>query len=411
VATVLALLWANVDEPSYTRLWTTEFELRVSSWSLTEDLRHVVNDGLMALFFLVIGLEIKSELAVGELAGRAAIALPLFAAAGGMVVPALVYVALAGDDALGGWGIPVATDIAFALAVLGTLSRRLPPALPVFLLGVAVIDDIGAITIIAVFYSDAIALGWLALAGGGLALMAALWRVHVRYLGAYVALGLLIWFATFESGVHATIAGVAIGLLTPARPFQPPAAVSASAHEIADATSDTPDDPDDDAQAWRRLAWLSREAISPLARIEHALHPWTSYLVLPLFALANAGIALDADALRAAADAPVTMAVIAGLVVGKTVGLLAGAFLATRLGLAVLPVGVTWRHVIGVGALAGIGFTVSLFIASLAVTDPALIEAAKVGILAGSILAAALGVAVLLTAGRPPDEDRRDAIR
>jgi NhaA family Na+:H+ antiporter len=215
-----------------------------------------------------------------------------------------------------------------------------------------------------------------------------------------VALGLVVWFATLESGVHATIAGVALGLLTPARPFQPPAAVSASAYEVADATSDEPDDPDADAHEWRRLAWLSREAISPLARIEHALHPWTSYVVLPLFALANAGIALDRDAIDAAVDAPVTLAVVVGLVVGKTAGLLLGTVLATRLGLAQLPAGVGWRHVTGVGALAGIGFTVSLFIASLAYDDPALQAAAKVGILVGSAIAFALGMAVLLAAGR-----------
>jgi len=222
VATLVALLWANVDEGSYARLWTTEVELRFASRSLVEDLRHVVNDGLMALFFLVIGLEIKRELAVGELAGRSAVLLPLFAAAGGMVVPALAFLALSGGDAAGGWGIPVATDIAFALAVLGALRGRVPAALPVFLLGVAVIDDIGAITVIAVFYSGAIALGWLAMACAGLVVMAVLWRIHVRFFGAYVAVGLLIWFATFQSGVHATIAGVAIGLLTPARPSSHP---------------------------------------------------------------------------------------------------------------------------------------------------------------------------------------------
>jgi NhaA family Na+:H+ antiporter len=400
VATVVALVWANVDEASYSRVWSTDVDVTVGSWSLVKDLRYVVNDGLMALFFFVIGLEIKRELAVGELADRRAALLPVFAAAGGMVVPALLFLALVDAEARGGWGIPVATDIAFALAALAALGRRVPPALAVFLLAVAVIDDIGAITIIAVFYSDAIAVEWLAVAGVGLTAVAALWRIHVRYLGAYVALGLVVWFATLESGVHATIAGVALGLLTPARPFQPPAAVSASAYEVADATSDEPDDPDADAHEWRRLAWLSREAISPLARIEHALHPWTSYVVLPLFALANAGIALDRDAIDAAVDAPVTLAVVVGLVVGKTAGLLLGTVLATRLGLAQLPAGVGWRHVTGVGALAGIGFTVSLFIASLAYDDPALQAAAKVGILVGSAIAFALGMAVLLAAGR-----------
>jgi len=329
--------------------------------------------------------------------------LRLFAAAGGMLVPALVFVALAGKAAVGGWGIPVATDPAFALAALSALRHRVPAALPVFLLGVAVIDDIGAITVIAMFYSDAIRLGWLTVAVAGLVLAVVCWRVQVQFVGAYVAVGLLIWLATFQSGVHATIAGVAFGLLTPARPFQPPAAVSVAAHEVADATSDEPDDPDADAEAWRRLASLSREAISPLARSEHALHPWTSYVVLPLFALANAGVALNGDVVQAAADAPVTVAVVAGLVIGKPVGLLLGAYAATGLGLAALPAGVGWRHVVGVGALAGIGFTVSLFIAGLAYEDAALVEAAKVGILAASVLAGGLGTAVLWRAASPAD--------
>jgi len=225
-------------------------------------------------------------------------------------------------------------------------------------------------------------------------------RIQVRYLGVYIVLGIAVWFATLESGVHATIAGVALGLLTPVRPFQKPATVSAEAVRIAEATDDHPDDPDADAAQWRRLAWLSREAVSPLARLEHGLHQWSSFVVLPIFALANAGILLNADAIDAATATPVAFAVALGLVIGKTVGLTAGVGLAVALRLSRLPDGVRWAHVVGVGALAGIGFTVSLFITDLAFTDPALASASKIGVLGGSVVAAAAGLTLLVLASR-----------
>jgi Na+:H+ antiporter, NhaA family len=251
-----------------------------------------------------------------------------------------------------------------------------------------------------VYYADALALGWLAAAVGGLVAIVALRRVHVRHIGPYVVLGVAIWFCTLESGVHPTIAGVAIGLLTPARPFQDPAAVSAEAVRIAEETADDPGDPDEDAGHWRRLAWLSREAISPLTRVEHGLHAWSSFVVLPIFALANAGIALDAESLEAATQTRVALAVALGLVLGKTIGLTAGVAIAVRLGLSALPAGARWAHVVGVGALAGIGFTVSLFVAGLAYSDPELLGAAKIGVLGGSVVAAAAGLSVLLVVGR-----------
>jgi NhaA family Na+:H+ antiporter len=294
----------------------------------------------------------------------------------------------------------MATDVAFALAALAALGSRVPMALVAFLLGVAVIDDIGAILVVAFYYTDAIALSWLALALGALALIWVLQRLEVRYMGVYVVLGLVAWFATFESGVHATIAGVALGLLTPVRPFQQPATVSAEAVRIAEATDDHPDDPDADAGEWRRLAWLAREAVSPLTRVEHSLHQWSSFVVLPIFALANAGIVLDSGSIQAATETPVALAIILGLVVGKTLGLAAGAAIAVRLGLSTLPRGVGWGHMLGVGGLAGIGFTVSLFITGLAFTDEDTISAAKLGILVGSVVAAAIGAALLLAVGR-----------
>ena len=400
-ATIVALVWANADFGGYTDLWSTDVTLRIGDFTVTEDLQHVVNDGLMAVFFLVVGLEVKRELLVGELSSREAALLPAFAALGGMVLPVIVFlIVTGGGTGSEGWGIPMATDVAFALGALAALGARAPTALVAFLLGVAVIDDIGAILVVAFYYTDAIHLAWLAAALAGLVLIVVFQRIQVRYLGVYVVLGIAVWFATLESGVHATIAGVALGLLTPVRPFQKPATVSAEAVRIAEATDDHPDDPDADAAQWRRLAWLSREAVSPLARLEHGLHQWSSFVVLPIFALANAGILLNADAIDAATATPVAFAVALGLVVGKTVGLTAGVGLAVALRLSRLPDGVRWAHVVGVGALAGIGFTVSLFITDLAFTDPALASASKIGVLGGSVVAAAAGLTLLVLASR-----------
>lgn len=406
-ASIAALVWANVATGSYEDFWFTEVTVQVGDFVVAENLQYVVNDGLMALFFLVVGLEVKRELTVGELSGRQAALLPLFAAVGGMVLPAAIYLAvMGGADGSRGWGIPMATDVAFALAALAALGSRVPTALVAFLLGVAVIDDIGAILVVAVYYTDTIALAWLATAAISFALIVVLQRMQVRYMGVYVVLGLVAWFATFESGVHATIAGVVLGLLTPVHPFQDPATVSAEAVRIAEATDDHPDDPDVDAGQWRRLAWLAREAVSPLTRVEHGLHQWSSFVVLPIFALANAGIVFDAGSIDAITETPVALAIALGLVVGKIAGLTAGAAIAVRLGLSTLPRGVNWRHMLGVGGLAGIGFTVSLFITGLAFDDPDTISAAKLGVLGGSVIAAVLGILLLLAAGR---RDQRTA--
>lgn len=400
-ATVVALIWANVAGASYEDLWTAQVSLTIGDFTVEETVRDLVNDGLMAVFFLVIGLEVKRELAVGELSSLGAALLPVIAAIGGMVVPALIFLAVIGDgEGARGWGIPMATDVAFALGALAALGRRVPAGLVAFLLGVAVIDDIGAILVIAIYYTESLAFAWLAAAVCGLAAIAALQRVGVRHLLPYVVLGFATWFCALESGVHPTIAAVIIGLMTPVRPFQDPAAVSAEAIRIATETADEPDDPDQDADSWRRLAWLSREAISPLTRVEHSLHWWSSFAVLPIFALANAGIPLDSASIEAATETRIALAVILGLVIGKIVGLTAGAAIAVRLGLSRLPGGVTWAHMVGVGALAGIGFTVSLFIAGLAYADPSQLDAAKIGVLGGSVVAAAIGIAALVVIAR-----------
>ena len=396
-AAAVALALANSPwRSAYEDLWRTVVTVRLGDWVLSEDLRHWVNDGLMALFFLVVGLEIKRELLTGELRQPRTATVPVIAAIGGMVLPALIYLLLnENGDGYRGWGIPMATDIAFALGVLTLAARSAPPSMKPFLLTLAIVDDIGAILVIALFYSDGVSVTALLVAAALVASILALQRLDVRAGVVYVGLGIAVWVALFESGVHPTIAGLILGVVTPSQPFQRPRAVSDEAIRTAERTVDDPEPPDADAPQWLRLASLTREAVSPLARVEAALHPWTSYVVVPVFAFANAGVALSADALADAATSKVTLGVVLGLVVGKLVGITSAAAIAVRTRLGVLPGGCGWRHVVGVAAVAGIGFTVSLFVADLAFTDPMLTAEAKVGIFAASLLAGTVGVAVL----------------
>ena len=393
----IALVWANSPwRDAYDQLWQTQLGVRLGGWVIGLDLRHWVNDGLMTLFFLVVGLEIKRELLTGELQDRRAAALPAIAAVGGMAAPALIYTAFtAGGPGSHGWGIPMATDIAFALGVLTLAARHAPANVKPFLLTLAIVDDIGAIVVIGLFYSGGLTWGWLGTAAGVVLVILGLHRIQVRTAVIYVALGIVLWLATFESGVHPTIAGVALGLLTPALPFQRSRAVSAEAVRTAAATQDDPEPPDADAPQWLRLAWLSREAVSPLARVEHLLLPWTSFVILPIFALANAGVRLAPQSLSDAVTSPVTIGVILGLVFGKTVGISAASWVAVRMGVGRLPAGVAWSHVVGTAATAGIGFTVSIFVAELAFDDAGMAAEAKIGILAASLLAGFLGFVLL----------------
>ena len=396
-AAVVALVWANSPwSAAYRELWTTELTLGVGGRNLTEDLRHWVNDGLMTLFFFVIGLEIKQELTNGELRSAKSAAIPAAGALGGMAVPALLYLALnLGGEGAAGWGIPMATDVAFALGVLALLSRHVPAELKVVLLGLAIVDDVGAIVVIAIFYSGGLNGLWLAAAVSGLAVIVALRRVGVRFLPIYVALGTGIWLATLESGIHATIAGVALGLLTPAQPFLP----GVDADRVADELSM---DRHVTAAEVRDISFRIRESIPMTERLQDLLHPWTSYVIVPTFALANAGVAVSGRTLSEAATSPVTLGVVAGLVLGKVVGVAGAIALATRLGIGRLPASVTGRHILGMAGLAGIGFTVSIFITGLAFTDPALTDQAKIGVLAASAIAAAVGALILAT-GRKDD--------
>lgn len=391
LATVVAMVWANSPwADTYDAFWHTQVGLSVGSFELTEDLLHWVNDALMVVFFFVVGLEIKYEIVSGELRDARAATVPVLAAFGGMAVPAAIYAALnAGGPGADGWGIPMATDIAFAVGVLSILGRRIPSPARVFLLTLAIVDDIGAITVIAVFYTDDLSLLWLAVAGLGLLAIVGLRALRVWSMSVYVAVGVVVWFATFESGVHATIAGVALGLLAPALPLLDQEQAKAYARDaIADEHLD--------AGELRRYRFLLGESVPVAERLGSRLHPWSSYVVLPVFALANAGITLSSDVVADALTSPVTAGVALGLLVGKTVGVTGASWLTVRAGVGRLPVGTTWPMMLGLGAVAGIGFSVSLFMAGLSFPEgSALADEAKVGILGASLVAALLGGSVL----------------
>ncbi|MGH2539549.1 MAG: Na+/H+ antiporter NhaA [Actinomycetota bacterium] len=394
VAVIGALVWANSPwNASYEALFGTRFQVRLGSLvDLDQDLHFWVNDGLMTLFFLVVGLEIKREVVSGELREVGVATVPILAALGGMLVPALLYLAIAGGNETGrGWGIPMATDIAFALGVLALVGAHASPSLRPLLLTLAIVDDIGAIIVIAVFYTGGVEPAALFGAVAVIGVIALANVLHIRSLMVYVGLGALLWYATYRTGIHPTIAGVVLGLLTPAAPFQRAAAVSEEARRTADETSDDPEPVDGDARWWLRLAWLSREAVSPLARTEHALLPWTSFVILPIFALANAGVSLSPSVLADALTAPVTVGVFVGLVLGKPLGVLGGSSIAVRTGLGRLARDVGWGDLAGMGVTAGVGFTVALFVAELAFDHGPRLSEAKVGILAGSLVAGIAG--------------------
>lgn len=394
-ATVVALVWANSPwSAGYDGFWHSEIQLSVGDWFSLEHngrpltLVDFVNDVLMVLFFFVVGLEIKRELVAGELRQRRAALLPAVAALGGMVVPALIFFAFnSSGDAATGWGIPMATDIAFAVGVLSLLGSRVPTPLKVFLLTLAIVDDIGAIVVIAVFYTSELSTDWLLVAVAVLVAVRMLTKLRVWFTPIYVGLGLVLWYATFESGIHATLAGVAMGLLAPARPLTGPDHAVEAVQPIIEG--------DVDADSVRRAGFLLSESVSVAERTEHLLHPLTSLVIIPVFALANAGISISGDSLSDAAGSAVTLGIVFGLVVGKIVGVALFTLVAVRLGLSALPAGAAPRHIVGISALAGIGFTVSLFVTGLAYDSVMLQDEAKIGVLVASVVAAVIGSVVL----------------
>ena len=394
----VALVWANSPAAaSYTHLWHTPLGVRVGPLAFERPLEWFVNDGLMVIFFFVVGMEIRREIHHGELSEWRRAALPAAAALGGMLAPAGLYLAFAGAPATrAGWGVPMATDIAFAVGILTLLGKRVPAALRVLLLALAVIDDLGAILVIAIFYSSGVALSGLAVAALSFAGIFAMQRFGVRSKAAYVAPSVVAWAGIYAAGIHPTIAGVLVGLITPVRAWLgPDGFVSGVRREIdhlaqAGATALAPREL---AETLRHVDVARREAMSPAESLIETLHPWVAFGIMPLFALANAGVPLE-DGSSGSASSGVAAAVAIGLVLGKPLGILLACGLALRLRIAVLPAGLTPRHLLVVGVVAGVGFTMSLFMAQLAFTDPRLLQAAKLGVLLASGAAAVMGLAL-----------------
>lgn len=402
VCAVAALTWANSPwADTYEAVWGTEVSLEVGGLHISKSLLHWINDALMAVFFFVVGLEIKREVLVGELASFRRAAFPIVAAVGGMAVPAAVYMALnVGGDGERGWGIPMATDIAFALGVLALLARRIPLGLRVFLAALAIADDMGAVLVVALFYTESVVWTNLLAGGGLLVVLVVADRVGVRHPLVYALLGVGVWLAFLESGVHATVAGVAVAMAVPSRArintFQFLARVRLLAKEFEGAgeAGERVTMSIQRRAAVEALESAARDVETPLQRMEHHLHPWVAFVIMPLFALANAGVSLGGESATDPTNA-VTLGVLLGLVAGKQVGITLFAWLAVRSGLAALPEGVTWRQVYGVAWLGGIGFTMSLFITGLAFGEGTLATQAKVGVLVASAVAGAAGWLVL----------------
>lgn len=401
-AAAVALIWANSPfAQAYTDLWATKVSIAVGDVTVSESLLHVVNDGLMAIFFLVVGLEIKREVLVGELATVRRATLPIAAAVGGAVLPAVIFLAVAGGGTAGrGWGVPMATDIAFALGVLALLGSRAPLGLRIFVAALAIVDDLLAVVVIALFYTADLSTPALAIAGVMLGTLVVANRIGVRRPLVYAMLGVGLWLAVFASGIHATVAGVLLALTIPATTRLDSESYVDHARElITDFERRTVAGEDASTSQHHAALWeledATERAQAPMLRIEHAVHPWVAFLIVPLFGLANAGVRLDVD-LGSTVQQPTTLGVILGLIIGKQVGVTFGAALVVRLGFASLPDGVGWRHVYGAAWLGGIGFTMSLFIATLAYGEASPeLALAKVGVLAASVIAGVCGFAIL----------------
>lgn len=399
IATVIALIWANSGwSAAYHALWHAPVSFGFGELVSTQPLHFWINDGLMTIFFLLVGLEIRREMVDGTLATWRLAVLPICAALGGVAAPALIFLALNSDPVLRqAWAVPTATDIAFAVGVLALLGKRIPPQLRILLLAIAIIDDVAAILIIAIFYSSGIQPLGLAMAAAGVLLVPAMHRMNIGSATAYILPGFITWSGLLYAGVHPTLAGVIMGLLTPLRPRGTREHLLAHAdsalREFETLTESKSAAAHRLALPLRRLKLAQREMLAPLVRVEMALHPWVAYAIVPLFALANAGVDLRGAATAFEADARLMLGVVLGLVIGKPVGIGFATWLALRVQLGRLPPQLSARGVLLVGLLAGIGFTMSIFIANLAFTDAALLDATKLSVLLGSFCAAVLGLA------------------
>jgi len=392
-ATVVALIWANSTwSSSYFALW--KLPLKIGRRPLfAMDLHHWIDDGLMAVFFLVVGLEIKREIVKGELSSFRQAALPIFAALGGMIFPALIYFALnRSGTGVPGWGIPMATDIGFALGVLALLGKRIPSCLRVFMLALAIVDDVGAILVIAFFYTPQISLSALAVAGGLFVLLIAA-AVRRTTMSVFVVVGFFFWAAVLSSGVHATIAGVILGLVAPIKPKLRSEDLAGNAEPLLRnfERQVLAQDKSSAEGTLTQLDQLLRDTDSIGERLERSIHPWVSFLVLPLFALASAGVALSTEQLKLAISSPIALGIFVGLIVGKAVGITAFSFLAVKSKIAEMVDGLTWIGIAGVGILSGLGFTVALFITGLSFEDETIVAIAKVAVLAASLAAGSTG--------------------
>ena len=404
IAALIALLWANAPfGETYKEFWDTHLHITAGGFDLNLTLQEFVNDALMAIFFFVVGLEIKRELVVGELKDKKKAALPAIAALGGMIVPALIYtafVASKGGEATHGWAIPMATDIAFSVGVISLLGKRVTTGAKLFLMTLAIADDIGAIIVIALFYSRDMSLMWLGLGLLGLFFVYLANRAGIRSMFFYWPVGIVIWFFILQSGVHATLARVALGLMTPVYPLYSEDEYHRKTSWILGRFATNQAAPnhrerlDYDAM---QMAAVATESVSPLDRLEQFLVPWSGFFVVPIFALANAGVRFAdfQSGVGAAVTSPVTIGVALGLLVGKLTGITAATWGAVRAGIGRLPSHTGWTQIIGLAMLAGIGFTVSMFVTELAFTDAALTDSAKVGIFIGSGLAGVIGTVFL----------------
>lgn len=405
IATVIALAWANSPfAESYHHLWHTYVKIDVGGVGLNYSLHHWINDGLMVIFFFVVGLEIKREMLVGELSTAKKAALPIAAALGGMIFPALIYTMFnPGSESASGWGIPMATDIAFVVGILALLGNRVPLALKIFILALAIVDDLGAVLVIAIFYTSNISYTSLLVGAGLIVLLIAMNRMGVRNLLVYTLVGIALWLAFLKSGVHATVAGVLLAFTIPVSSRINTKKFKNETENLLKDFDNAGEHGDDVLTNSERLTIVDQiennceKILTPLQRFEHGLHPWVSFFIMPVFALANAGVAVS-DELGSALTHSVSIGIILGLFLGKQIGIFSFSYIAVKLKLASEPEGVSWKKIYAASVLAGIGFTMSLFIANLAFNSPELLNISKVGILAGSLLSGIVGFIILKSA-------------
>lgn len=393
IATAIALAIANSSGfKFYNDFWNLKFTIGVGKWALSYPLWYWVNDGLMTIFFFLVGLEIKREIVSGELREVRRIVAPAVAAVGGAVVPAIIFIFVLGaNPGSQGWAIPMATDIAFVVGTIALLGKRVPHGLKVFLLTLAIIDDIIAVLVIALFYSSKLSLTWLIAAVVGVIVIVTMNRAGVRTVMGYLLVGAIVWLCTLKSGIHPTIAGVVLGLLTPALPLYSKSEIQERLGKAQQEIDTDSDKKPKEKKVLREVEFMSRESFAPLERFEADVHPWAAFIIMPIFALANAGVPFHVEALAS----PMALAVALGLFFGKPIGIVVSLFIVVKTRLGVMPGGTTWGAILGAGSLAGIGFTMSLFVASLSL-EGTLLNEAKTGILTASAINGVIGYVMLL---------------